>query len=252
MVRVTLSTVLIVALSSQCLFGQINLVNDFSATQGGNGLSYLAVGDARPSNTTNPGAGVSLMTFDGVTTLPNGSANFSGPLFRGAGDILPYVQLETTRGFLALHPEALVGGAIGAGVEWVVPQSGLLRIDVDFARANDAQLAGNGVDVGIYVNRNFANPVFLSSISSNHFVNPNLPFNGTAVASFDELINLAMGDQVLFAVFSDAQGQDSFFDVTALRGSITVVPEPATTTLAGFVLVGMLSVCRSKRLHGWR
>ena len=82
-------------------------------------------------------------------SLANGSTTFTAPIFRGAGDILLFVMKDTNHDFLALHPEANAAGALGAAVEFTIPESGPIRIAGDFARANDALNAGNGVDLGI-------------------------------------------------------------------------------------------------------
>ena len=218
----------------ECKVDLVDLVDDFVTTQGQNGFSYLALGDGRPVNTTNSSSVIDLLTFDGNASLGNGSATFTGPFYRGPEGGFPYVQNETDRGYLALHPTATSSEpALAAAVGYEFSELGTFRVTGQFARANDFRLAGNGVDIGIYLNEDFSNPVFESTISSDHAVDPDDPFSGTGAVSFDEVIQVEIGDRLTFVVFADAQGLDAGFDVTALRGQIA--PEPLVDLVDDFV-----------------
>ena len=179
--RFVIAVLLLSVFSETNIQAQVDLVNDFATIQGQSGFTYLALGDGRPTNTTNPSSALSLLFFWGDGSIANGGETFNGPFYRGDGDILPYVQKETDRGYLALHPEpASSGAALAAAVGYQFSDSGTYRINGDFARANDFRLAGNGVDIGIFLNEDFSDPVFEATISSDHFVNANDPFSGTA------------------------------------------------------------------------
>ena len=226
------------------VLGQIDLIDDFATTQTENGFRYLAFGDNRPVNITNPSTSVTDLTLALDGSIPNGSETFTGDVWVGNGDILPYVQNED-RGFLALHPESLSSGALAAAILFDVQTDGNYSIEGDFARANDFRNAGNGVDVGIYLNEDFSSPLFESSISSDHEVSIDNVFGGTGVSTFDFSADVEAGDRISFFVFADSQGLDAGFDVTALRGTVTAIPEPSYSLFLG--LTGLATLVRRGR-----
>ena len=198
----------------------IDLFSSFTDTQGANGLSYLGFGDSRPINTTNPSQEIINLLFFSEPPEFFGA----GPLF-AQSDFFPHIQ-AAEEGYLLLHPEATPGGALGAAVAFTASESNTLLLSGDFARANAARNLGNGVEVGIYLNGDLLNPIFESSISSDHDVDLSNVFSGTSNVSFNEIVSVEAGDRVEFTVFTGPQGTDQGFDGTALRASITTVPQP--------------------------
>ena len=207
--------------------GLVNLSDDFSTSQGVNGIFYESYGDTRPSNVTNPSpATVNLLDFVGGKGIPNCLVTNTGPVYEFPS-AFPYNLRDNSRSLLLMHPGT--GGVdfgsgtanIGAAFTFVAPTTGKFRISGDFARANGCLLGGNGVDVAILKNLDAANPLFVTTISSNHAVDSDDPFSGTGVANFDLMVSLGQGDALRFVVFSDSQGQDGTFDVTAFRLKIS-------------------------------
>jgi len=177
-------------------------------------------GDNRPSNTDNPGPTDNIpMKFFGVFTLGNGSVLNTGPLFR-TSTFFPHVMHDQERKLLLLHPGFDTTDNIGASVSYLVPKDGEYHIKGAFARANNFQSQGDGVDVVIINNFDATNPLFSANISSAHAVDADDPFNGTGVASFKLMAPLSRGDVVRFIVFSGPQGENGSFDVTALKATI--------------------------------
>jgi len=193
-------------------------------------LFYEEYGDNRPTNTLNPSPpATSALKFLGTLSIGNGSLVNAGPGFVSPtfpGNPFPYVLLDENRNLLLLHPGT--GGTgpgsttnKGASVSWRVPKSDVYHVAGAFARANDFQLAGDGVDLAIFTSFNSAVPFFASNIFSDHVVNADDPFAGTGVAPFNFTASLAQGDVLRFVVFSGPQGQDGTFDVTALEVNIS-------------------------------
>lgn len=193
-------------------------------------LFYEEYGDNRPTNTLNPSSpATSALKFQGTLSIGNGSVVNAGPGFLSPnfpGNPFPYLLLDENRNLLLLHPGT--GGTgpgsttnKGASVSWRVPKTDVYHVAGAFARANNFQLAGDGVDLAIVTNFNSTVPFFASSISSNHVVNADDPFAGTGVAPFSFTTSLTQGDVLRFVVFSGPQGQDGNFDVTALEVNIS-------------------------------
>ena len=193
-------------------------------------LFYEEYGDNRPTNTLNPSPpATSALKFLGTFSIGNGSVVNAGPGFLSPnfpGNPFPYLLLDENRNLLLVHPGT--GGTgpgsttnKGASVTWRVPKTDVYHVAGAFARANNFQLAGDGVDLAIFTNFNSAIPFFASSISSNHVVNADDPFAGTGVAPFSFNASLAQGDVLRFVVFSGPQGQDGTFDVSALEVNIS-------------------------------
>ena len=91
----------------------------------------------------------------------------------------------------------------------------------DFARANDSQGAGDGVEVGILKNVDAVTPLFSATIGANHAVNPDAPFAGTGAVHFDTEVALAAGEALRFAAYPGPPGSTNIaYDGTALRVSI--------------------------------
>lgn len=145
----------------------------------------------------------------------------TGPIFTHPSFFFPYVLYDQNRNLLLLHPGVGGGfsGSLGASVSYLVPRDGTYNISGAFARANDLQFAGDGVEVAILKNFDVGTPLFTSSISSNNAVDADDPFAGTGVAPFSISITLSKGDVLRFAVFSGPAG-DGGFDVTAFQTNI--------------------------------
>ena len=216
--RVSLAAILICLVLPSHLLGQgvelVNFFQDFTETQGANGISYVGLpselGDNPPP-----------LTFNAGVAFANGNQTFDGPGFFGPGGF-PHVQQELSREFLALHPNSINGTSI----QYTVETTGCIRVSCDFARANDFQNAGDGVSVGIFLN-DLDTPIFEASISSDHEVDATVGgdvFAGTGSVSFDETINVQENDLLLFAVFA-GENTEAGFDVTAFRGTISAVTE---------------------------
>jgi len=219
--RILITVVLVcLILTSSSLAQEVELVNffqDFSDTQGDNGITYAGLPTASGSSTPTLG-------YNAGITLGTGTQTFSGPAFIApAGAIIPYVQQETSREFLAMHPHS----ANGIAIQYAIETAGTIRVSGDFARANDFRFSGDGVSVGIYLN-NLDTPVFKSSISSDHIVDTTISgdvFAGTGSVSFDQTVCVQENDVLLFAVFA-GDNSDAGFDATAFRGTISAIPEP--------------------------
>jgi hypothetical protein len=184
-----------------------------------NGIVFFeAYGDNRPTNTLNPGpTRETPLKYGGMFEGHNGSAINIGPLFMSEVGFYPYVQLDQQRNLLLLHPGTFDTANLGACVSVFVPKDGLYNISGSFARANNFQLAGDGVDVAVFTNFNAGTPLYSAAISSNHLVNAEDPFSGTGVSQFSLQASLTQGDVLRFAVFSGPQAQDGTFDITALQ-----------------------------------
>jgi hypothetical protein len=104
-------------------------------------------------------------------------------------------------------------------LSYSIRKSGAYKIKGAFARVNNAINNGDGVEVSIFKNADKASPLFSSSISSNHIVNPDDPFSGTGVAHFNLEVNLKPNDILRFVVSSGPR-QEHTFDVTALKAAI--------------------------------
>ncbi len=198
----------------------------FCEIQYANNLIYEAYADNRTGGNPGPGAENSwALTYSGVKTLGAGSAEFIGPVYTDPDAFFPTVQRETARGFLVLHPgEQLLGGpaSMAAVVIYVAPAAGTYRFVGDFARANDFQLAGDGVDVLAFSSYSPDTPLFAANISSDHVVDPDDPFSGTGVEHFDFTVTLDASEELRFAVLPGAPGDlDIGFDATAFRMTAT-------------------------------
>ena len=219
MSRISLAVVLACLILPSSSFGQqvdltlVDFLQDFSDTQGDNGITYAAL-------PTEPGDSPRAVAFNPAASFANGSQRFEGPGFIGPG-ALPHLQQETSREFLAMHPHS----TNGISIQYTIETAGTVRISGDFARANDFRNAGDGVNVGVYLN-NLETPVFESSISSDHAVDSTIDgdvFVGTGSVSFDELVSVQENDILLVAVFA-GDNSDAGFDVTAFRGTVSAVP----------------------------
>jgi len=251
--RVAIATSALVAADNNLL----SLPQDFGTAQGENGVFYLEFGDTRPVNVTNSGpSAVDELVFDGIKDFGNGSVNNIGPAFiSNSGFTRPYVLLDTARDVLLLHPGSngnsppgTENSNFGSAVSFVLPRDGVFRIQGIFARANDAQGAGNGVDVAVYRNFTLDAPLASSTIESNNFVDPDVPFSGTGVFAFDVALAATAGESLNFAVFSDSQGQTGNFDATALMVQVTEIPEPCSALMMLFASVYCLARgCRMVR-----
>jgi hypothetical protein len=224
----------------------LSLPADFSSTQGISGFFYQEIGDSRPGNVANPSAApLTDLPFIGEPDLVNGSVTFSGPTYM-SDDSFPFIMNETARGFMLMHPGSETTSNRAAVITWVSPVSRWYSLQGAFARANDTRLGGNGVDVGVFRNADLTTSLFAASISPDHAVNPEDPFAGTGVAQFAFDTHVAAGQSLNFIVFSDSQGGDGFFDITAFRLDIdhSPIPEPSTLTLFGAGILALLHLRR--------
>lgn len=192
-----------------------------------NGLRYERYSDNRPGAVPGTVDAKSLSPA-GSLSRGAGSAVFTGPTYTDPDYFYPYVQYESTRGFVWVHPFTTgPAGPTGeaACVAYTPPGGGKYRITGDFARVNNWRWAGDGVDVVVLVNTDIISPLFAASISSDHDVDADNPFAGTGVAHFDVVAELSPGDVLRFATFpGPPNGLDASFDATALRFSIAAYP----------------------------
>jgi hypothetical protein len=158
------------------------------------------------------------LQYQGVLTLQNGSATFTGPIYTSP-TFYPYVQLDQSRDLLVLHP----GDVAGAAVRFVASQSGRYLVSGTFARENNCRLAGDGVAVSVLAGSEPFREIFSSPISSDHEVDPDRPFDGTGTAPFALSVFLLEGESLRFVVLS-GPSSDKDFDVTALRVTIGLQP----------------------------
>ncbi len=85
-----------------------------------------------------PDQSASPMVDAGFVSEQNGSALFSGPMFRDVPNGgFPYVQNEIDRGFVVMHPQGGFAATLGAQITYTVPVGGSYSLRVRFARAND-------------------------------------------------------------------------------------------------------------------
>ena len=201
---------------------------------------FEEIGDDRASNTVYPGSSGNLpLRFDGSRRVRNGSTSSRGPFFQ-AGNAprvvtFPYVQMDENRKLLLLHPGTYGTSNRAASVGYWAERSALYRFSGAFARANDARLAGDGVNVAAIKNLDSNNPLFSASIGSDHEVDFRRPFEGTSVEKFDFTIYLRSRDAVRFVVYSGPQSVDGTFDVTALKLSVEVQASPSAVQHDGNV-----------------
>ena len=227
-----------------------SLPQDFTTTQGMNGLSYQHIGDSRPTNVTNSSnTPLTDLVFSGDESFGNGTVQNVGPAYLpDFGGIFPYVMHDSTRNLVLLHPIGRLGESpsIGSAVTFEAPLESEYEVTGSFARANNLRNAGNGVDVVIAKNGDLTALLFEEDISSDHDVDADDPFSGTGVADFSFSINLLSGEQLNFVTFVDAQGNDQDFDVTALQFDITAIPEPASAWL---LMLGGTLISRRLRFN---
>lgn len=226
------------------------LPQDFSTTQGTNGIFYEWIGDSRLTNVLNPApAGASDLTFFGdyqgpIDPLPT----YNYQIFPG---YFPFVQVDTAHEVLIMHPGTSgfdLGqptANIGASVRVQVAVAGLYSVSGGWARDNVNVGWGDGVDALVVKDSDLDSPLFSTHISSAHVVDVTQPFAGTGTAMFNLQLPLSAGESLRFVVFSDGQGQDGTFDSTAFRVAVAQVPEPSSFVIVGCA-VGTIV------LFGWR
>ena len=84
----------------------VDFFQNFSETQGDNGISYVGL----PSDS---GGSVAEFGFNAEVMMGNGTQTFEGPAFIApGGTVISYVQQELSREFLALHPSSTSGASI--------------------------------------------------------------------------------------------------------------------------------------------
>ena len=166
--------------------------------------------------------GITLLPFTGVQSMINGSITNTGPTWQAPGGF-PYVLFDQNRNLLLLHPGTFETKDHCASVALQAANNGFYVVSGAFARANNFRNAGDGVQVKIFTNLNENSPIFKSTISSDHDVDADKPFNGTGVVRFRFITRLSAGDMLRFVVCSGPQKLDGTFDVTALNLSITTV-----------------------------
>jgi hypothetical protein len=202
----------------------MSLPADLCADQAGNtgtGVSYEAYPDPRLGGSVP--ASYALQD-SGEQSYQAGSVLFEGPTHSPPSGLYPYVMHESARNFFALHPGNQTSSgthASAAAVRFEAPAYGVYRIVGAFARANDSQGLGDGVDVAIFKNADVSTPVFSASISAAHPVDPDDPFSGTGSEPFDEELTLNPGDVLRFVVYPGGPGSSNIdYDVAALRVAI--------------------------------
>lgn len=229
----------------------VSLPTDFAETQGVSGLYYEAYLDNRPTNSGSNGtSSAQLLAFVGTQSFGNGSIVNSGPAYWFPGSY-PYVTLDTARNVFLMHPGARLSqtdpSSFAACVN-VTTSGGLFQVTGAFARGNNFQLAGDGVDVGIFRDTAAGTPLFASTISSDHAVDTNSYFTGTGVSEFDFTVALSPNEPLRFAVFSGPNGADGGFDATAFRVSVRAVPEPNSLIIVGVATLCIRRIRRSRNL----
>ena len=179
------------------------LPDDFSTTQGTNGVFYEEIGDSRSTNIVNPAP-------PGATLMPLTEPHRYGRW--------PFVMIHN--GVIHTHPGTGGTANIGVGIRFQAYDNRMYNFAGDVARFNEAFKHGNGVDFLVVKELDLDNPLFESYIDDNHVVDRRTAFDGTGVVSFDVNVLLLGGESVRLVVFSDGQGQDGTFDSTAFRGSM--------------------------------
>jgi len=180
-----------------------------------------------------PGGSTNVLAdlgFAGDLSLQNGTITNEGPGYLGAS-FFPYVMLDTNNDWLIMHPAGNHGAALGL----VVCRTGTFHVNGIFARANDDQFAGDGVDVAVLRNVDTTNLLFSANIPSSAAIDFANLFQGPGAAPFNLTLSLTKGDVLRFAVFSGTNGDNSF-DATALE--FTASEDPAPTFSVRGSLVG--------------
>jgi len=174
--------VIVAALAFNEISRAVTLPEDFSTTQGANGVFYEEIGDSRSTNVVNPApAGAALMAL----TQPHRYGDW------------PFVLIDN--GTIHMHPGT--GGYnlgtgtanIGAGIRFQVYDNRMYNFSGDVARFSESVKYGNGVDFLIVKELDLDNPLFESRIDDNHVVDRNTAFAGTGVVSFDVDVPLLRG-----------------------------------------------------------
>jgi hypothetical protein len=190
----------------------VQLPDDFRSSQGTNGLFYESYSDNRPSNTMNPGSGtVVQLPFVGSDSEINGSITITGETYQDPNGF-PYLLDDALRSVLIMHPGT--GGFnfgtgtsnLDASLRFVAPQAGVYHPAGAFARANDTEDAGDGVDVAIFKELNTGSPVFGTTIDAHHAVDANNYFGRDRCRGFCAECLLPQNESLRFVVFSDGQG----------------------------------------------
>ena len=195
------------------------------------GWQFEDMPDSRPGGS--PGGGTNMLvnlTFAGDLANQNGTITNEGPGYTGS-DYFPYVMLDTNNDWLILHPASNHGASVG----FAASRTGVYHLHGVFARANDFQFAGDGVDVVVIRNLDTTNVLFSASIPSSAAVDLSNLFQGPGAAPFALTLSLLKGDVIRFVVFSGTNG-DFSFDATALTFTATQDPAPPfslSASLAG-------------------
>ena len=179
--------------------------------------------DTRPGGSTGGGSSAAAsLAFAGDLSLMSGTLTNQGPAYT-ADTFFPYLQLDTNHQWLIFHP----GDATAAALGLVACRSGAYHLSGAFARANDAQFAGDGVVVAIARNLDTTNLLFSAAIPSSAAVDPSNLFQGPGTAPFHLDFSLTKGEFIQFAVFNGPPGgSDIGFDATALMFTATLDPAP--------------------------
>jgi len=187
------------------------------------GWLFEELPDTRPGGVAGGTAGLPVpLGFARDLSLLNGFLTNQGPAYT-ADTFCPYIMLDTNNQWLILHPGVVAAASLGL----VACRGGGYRFTGAFARANDAQFAGDGVFVAMVHNLDTTNLLFSAAIPSSAAVDPSALFQGTGVAPFDVTLTLAKGEFIRFAVFNGPPGSsDVGFDATALRFTVTLAPPP--------------------------
>ncbi|HWX20048.1 MAG TPA: CARDB domain-containing protein [Candidatus Binatia bacterium] len=187
------------------------------------GWVFQQLPDTRPGGAASgSNSAATSLTFAGDLSLMSGTLTNQGPAYT-ATTFYPYIQLDTNHQWLILHPGDTSGAALGVAA----CRSGTYHFSGAFARANDAQFAGNGVVVAVVRNLDTTNFLFTANIPSSAAADPSNLFQGPGAAPFHLDVTLTRGELIRFVVFNGPPGVDDIgFDATALMFNASLDPAP--------------------------
>lgn len=182
------------------------LPRDFAATNAWKYEEFLSTGATTP------------LVYRASATNGNGTATSVGPAYLVSSGF-GYVQYDTTRNIILMHPQGATDRQICA--TFTASAAGTYRFTGAFARFNDYLGAGDGVIVSIIKNVNTTQPLFRTAISANNSFDPSDVFSPkqTFPQWFDVRATLAVGEVVRFLVSAGSAGSNAF-DGTAFKVAV--------------------------------